>query len=270
MTLVEVEPGVRVFVQDLGAASGRPPVVLVPGFGMTHEAWDRQVRALTAAGHRVVAVDQRGHGRSDKPLDGYDVERLSQDLVAVLDALEVQRSVLVGWSFGGQVAFRTAAAHPDRVDRLVLVGSNAVRASRSADFPFGPDQEPTVAAMIAMEVEDRFRARRTTIRSGFGTQPDPAVVDWMVAQSLQMPSWAAIACYHSMLATDLVSEVDRVTMPVLQVIGETDPVHSAKGARWLAERLADSRLVTLADCGHYPMFEAPDALDEQLLSFLDG
>lgn len=268
MTFVEVEPGVHVFAQDLGTPSERPTVVLVPGFGMTHEAWDRQVRVLTAAGHRVVAVDQRGHGRSDKPLEGYDVERLSTDLVAVLDGLAVERCSLVGWSFGGQVSFRTAAAAPQRVDRLVLVGSNAVRASRSDAFPFGAPPGPTIEAMVDLEVRDRFAARRTTIRSGFGAEPDPAVVDWMTRQSLQMPSWAAVACYHSMLGTDLLPDLPAVTQPVLQVIGERDPVHSAKGAAWLAGQLADTRLVTLPDCGHYPMFEAPAALDQHLLDFL--
>lgn len=268
MTLVEVEPGIRVFAQDLGAPSHRPAVVLVPGFGMTHEAWDRQVRVLATAGHRVVAVDQRGHGCSDKPLDGYDVPRLSDDLLAVLDALSVDRCALVGWSFGGQVAFRTAAAAPDRVDRLVLVGSNAVRASRSDTFPFGAPAEATIEAMVALEVRDRLAARRTTIRSGFGSEPDPRVLEWMTGQSLRMPSWAAVACYRSMLGTDLLADLPAVTHPVLQVIGEDDPVHSAKGARWLAGRLADSRLVAIPGCGHYPMFEAPDDLDRHLLDFL--
>lgn len=268
MTLVEVEPGVRIFAQDLGTRSSRPPVVLVPGFGMTHEAWDHQVRVLTASGHRVVAVDQRGHGRSDKPLGGYDVPRLSRDLVAVLDALGIERCSLVGWSFGGQVAFRTAAAHPDRVHRLVLVGSNAVRASRSEAFPFGAPPEPMIEAMIRLEEDDRFGARRKTIRQGFGSEPDPHLLEWMTSQSLQMPSWAAVACYRSMLGTDLLADLPSVTQPVLQVIGANDPVHSAPGARWLSERLAHTRLVTIAECGHYPMLEAPDALDRQLLEFL--
>lgn len=265
--MVEVEPGVCVFTQDLGPQD-RPAVVLVPGFGMTHEAWDRQVRVLTDAGHRVVAIDQRGHGRSDKPLAGYDVARLSEDLLAVLDALAIDSCSLVGWSFGGQVCFRTAAGAPDRVRRLVLVGSNAVRASRSPDFPFGAPAEPTIAAMVDLEVRDRFAARRTTIRSGFGTEPSPTVVDWMTDQSLRMPSWAAVACYHSMLGTDLVADIPAVTQPVLQVIGADDPVHSAKGARWLSEQLADARLAVIPDCGHYPMFEAPRALDQHLLDFL--
>lgn len=267
MTAVEVEAGVHVFAQDVGTTD-RSTVVLVPGFGMTHEAWDRQVRVLAEAGHRVVAIDQRGHGRSDKPLTGYDVARLSDDLLAVLDALAVTSCSLVGWSFGGQVCFRTAAAAPERVERLVLVGSNAVRASRSPDFPFGAPAEPTIQAMVELELRDRFAARRTTIRSGFGTEPSPAVVDWMVSQSLQMPSWAAVACYHSMLGTDLLADIPAVEQPVLQVIGADDPVHSAKGARWLSEQLADTRLAVIPDCGHYPMFEAPAALDQHLLDFL--
>lgn len=265
MTYVEVQPGVRVFVQDLGEGD---PVVLVPGFGMTHEAWDRQVRVLSGAGHRVIAVDQRGHGRSDKPLDGYGVDRLARDLIAVLDHAGVETCTVVGWSFGGQVGFRAATLDPTRVTRLVLVGSNAVRASRSADFPFGHLPGPTVEAMVDLETTDRFRARRTTIRSGFAAEPDPAVLEWMTGQSLAMPSWAAVACYHSMLETDLIADLDSVGIPVLQLVGELDPVHSAKGARWLNERLADARLVEIPGCGHYPMFEAPDELDRQLLAFL--
>jgi non-heme chloroperoxidase len=265
VTFVEVEPGVRVFVQDLGQGD---PVVLIPGFGMTHEAWDRQVRVLVEAGLRVVAIDQRGHGLSDKPLDGYDVDRLGHDLVAVLDALEIEQCALVGWSFGGQVAFHVAALQPARVTELVLVGSNAVRASRSDEFPFGRAPGPTLEAMIELETTDRFAARRTTIRTGFAEEPDPVVLDWMAGQSLAMPSWSAVACYRSMLETDLMADLDAVKVPVLQVIGALDPVHSAKGARWLADRLADARLVEIPACGHYPMFEAPAELDRHLLEFL--
>lgn len=265
--LIEVEPRIRVFAQDLGEGD---PIILIPGFGMTHQAWDRQVRVLTAAGHRVLAVDQRGHGRSDKPLTGYSVDRLAQDLVAVMDDLGVHEACVAGWSFGGQVAFKVAADVPERVSKLVLVASNGVRASRSAAFPFGREPEQTVPAMIELETSDRFTARRTTIRTGFAQEPSSALLEWMIAQSLHMPSWAAIACYRSMLETDLMSLMDSVTCPVLQVIGEADPVQSAKAARWLSEQLPDARLETIPGCGHYPMFEAPDELDRHLLEFVGG
>jgi pimeloyl-ACP methyl ester carboxylesterase len=148
------------------------------------------------------------------------------------------------------------------------VGSNGVRASRGPGFPFGAPAEPMLEVMIADEQEDRVGARYRTIRSGFASEPDSRLVDWLVRCSLQMPSWAAVACYRSLLTTDLLADIPRVTQPVLQIIGTADPVHSAKGARWLVQQLCDARLVEIADCGHYPMLEAADAFDAALSKFL--
>jgi pimeloyl-ACP methyl ester carboxylesterase len=266
MVHVEVDRNVRLYAQDLGSG---PPVVLVAGFGLDHRVWDRQVRLLSAR-HRVICVDQRGHGLSDKPLGGYEVERLAQDLGAVLDRLEVADCTLVGWSFGGQVAFKLTADRPELVGRLVLVGSNAVRASRSPAFPFGLEPEKLAPALVAAEERDRLAARRETIARGFANPPAEDALRWLLDCSLQMPSWAAVACYRSMLHTDLLDCMPRVTVPVRQIVGAADPVHSARGARWLAERLADADVVEIADCGHYPMLEAPDAFDAALLDTLAG
>lgn len=264
MVYVEVDQNVRLYAQDLGSGS---PVVLVAGFGLDHQVWDRQVRVLSER-HRVICVDQRGHGLSDKPLDGYEVGRLALDLRAALDALDVRECTLVGWSFGGQVAFKVAADDPTLVHRLVVVGSNAVRASRSTDFPFGVEPDKLAPPLIAAEKADRLAARREAIASGFATSPSEDTLRWLLDCSLHMPSWAAAACYTSMLYADLVDQLRQVTMPVLQIIGLADPVHSANGARWLNQRLANAQLVEIGACGHYPMLEAPDEFDSALLDFL--
>ena len=264
MQLVDVEPGVRLAVQDLGDGA---PVVLLAGFGLDHTLWDRTVRTLACA-HRAVCIDQRGHGASDKPLTGYDVIALAGDLAAVLDALELLEVIVVGHSFGGQVAFALAATRPDLVARLVLVGSNGVRASRSAGFPFGYPPEAVLPALLRAEEDDRIAARRATLVSAFAQPPTEDVVSWLLAISLKMPSWAAIACYESMLTADLLDMIPKVRQPVLQVIGATDPVHSARGARWLTDQLRRATLVEIPGCGHYPMLEAPTALEHYLLDFL--
>jgi pimeloyl-ACP methyl ester carboxylesterase len=85
-----------------------------------------------------------------------------------------------------------------------------------------------------------------------------------------MPSWAAVACYESYLLTDQIELVDQVTLPVLQIVGDTDPVAPLAGAAWLQERLHDGRLVILSECGHYPMFEAPSGFRAALLDFVAG
>ncbi|MDJ0015496.1 alpha/beta fold hydrolase [Rhodococcus erythropolis] len=262
--LVDVGSGIRLFVQDLGAG---PVVVLVGGFGMCHRLWDRQVRVLADAGYRVLCVDQRGHGSSDKPLRGYGIDDLGRDLERVLEVMEIREATVVGHSFGGQVAF-WLCARSSRVSRLVLVGSNGVRASRSEHFPFGVAPDEMLPALVEAEKGDRLTSRRASIVGSFARRPDDLTVEWLMGASLEMPSWTALACYETMLRCDLLGDLEAITVPVLQVIGGRDPVHSARGARWLTERLADASLVRLEDCGHFPMLEAPDAFDEALVGFL--
>jgi non-heme chloroperoxidase len=253
MALFVVEPGVSVYAQDVGSGS---PVVLLAGFGLSHEVWDGEVRELADAGHRVVCIDLRGTGRSDKPVGDYSIARLAADVEAVLDALDLREVTLVGWSFGGQIALALASTSPERVSRLVLVCSNGVRASRATNYPFGPPADALLEALARGEREDRIAARHRTIASGFHGEPDPRVLEFLVRVQLQMPSWAAVACYESYLTTDLSAVLPSVTVPVVQILGAEDAVTPPAGAQWLGERLADWRLIELERCGHYPMFEA--------------
>ena len=262
MPHVEVEPGLSLYVQDVGDG---PPVVLIAGFGLSHEVWDDQVRVLGER-HRVLCVDLRGTGRSDKPLGDYAIERLAADIEVVLERLELQDVAVVGWSFGGQVAFRLAACAPQRLSRLVLVGSNAVRASRSEEFPFGAPADALEPDLVRGEIERRFESRRATLRLGFYREPNPHLLDWLLRCQLQMPSWAAVACYRSYLRTDLTHHLRDVTLPVVQIIGAQDPVTRPDGARWLQQRLADARVVELSECGHYPLFEAREQFNDVLAS----
>jgi pimeloyl-ACP methyl ester carboxylesterase len=262
MTVVDVEENVEIYVQDVGSGS---PVVLLAGFGLDHDVWDRQTRVLGGE-HRVIAIDLRGTGRSSKPYGGYELDRLAADVECVLDRLGVSGAALVGWSFGGQVAFRLAATV--RFARLVLVSSGGVRASRSDGFPFGRAPDELERALVAGELSDRIAARRRTLRGGFHREPSEATLDFLTRIFLRMPSWAALACYHTYLHSDLTELIPHVTLPTLQIVGSDDPVHGADGAGWLSERLTNARVEVLSDCGHYPMFEAADDLDAALIAFL--
>lgn len=264
MTKVTMSDGTEIHVRDLG--DGRP-IVFVAGFGLDGTLWDRQMRVLSDAGYRVVCIDQRGHGRSDKPLSGYSVNQLAEDLTTVLDYLDVTDVTLVGHSFGGQIAFAAAGASP-RIGRLVLVGSNAVSAARTDMFPFGAPSSAVLPQLIQDEQNNRVNSRRSTLVGAFAEPPSDAETAWLLNISLQMPSWVAVACYKSMLTTELVHLTPDFRIPVLQIVGTADPVHSAKGARWLREQLLDSRLIELEGCGHYPMLETPAALEAALLNFV--
>jgi pimeloyl-ACP methyl ester carboxylesterase len=128
--------GIELAVLDEGEGEGAP-VLLLHGFPDSSNLWRHQLPALTGAGMRVIAPDLRGFGASDRPqrVEDYRVGRTLGDLVAVLDALGVERVRLVGHDFGAGAAWAFAALHPERVERLVAmsVGHPGARGTSMAD-----------------------------------------------------------------------------------------------------------------------------------------
>ncbi|MGQ4600623.1 alpha/beta fold hydrolase [Nocardia sp. R6R-6] len=257
---VTTASGVRIAVQDLGTG---PAIVMLAGFGLDHTVWDGQVAAL-AATHRTLCIDLRGTGESDKPLNGYRLEQFVDDVIDVVDQLAADSFDLIGWSFGGQVGFEIARRYPERVTRLVLIGSNGVRACRDDRFPFGGSRERLEPALRAGEHGNRPLVRRDTIAHGFAHPPASAVLDFLTGIFLRMPPWAAIETYHTMFDIDLIAAADSLSLPVRIITGSHDRVHPIAGARWLVEQLPDAELHEIPDCGHYPMFENPAELDRLL------
>ena len=121
-----------------GDAGGRAAAtfVLVHGLASNARMWDGVARCLAARGHASVALDQRGHGLSDKPDDGYDFATITTDLVSVIDELGLEGPIVVGQSWGGNVALELAARHPPRVAAIVTVDGGTIElATAFPDWP---------------------------------------------------------------------------------------------------------------------------------------
>ncbi len=265
--LVPVDGGVRLAVQDLG---GGPALVLLAGWGLSHQVWQRQVQRLHRS-FRTLAIDLRGHGDSDAPVGDYSIRQHAADVAEVLRALGVRHAAVVGWSMGGQVAFRLAAENPDLVRRLVLVSTNAVRASRADHFPFGAPAETFLPGLLAGETGPGWvEARREMIETGMAGPARPALVDWLLGVQSRMPTWAGAACFADMFVADATGRIPAVTVPTLLVGGTADRVFSRRGAAWLAGELADARYAELDGCGHFPMFERAGDFDRIVEGFLSA
>jgi pimeloyl-ACP methyl ester carboxylesterase len=144
--------GIALHYESTGAGA---PVLLIMGLGMTATGWWRTVPVLAAAGLRVIAFDNRGVGRSDRPAGPYPVAGMADDAMAVLDACQINRAHVYGISLGGMIAQELVLRHRARVDRLVLGATTPGGPAAVAADPAVLEFFPRRATMTA---EDAVRA----------------------------------------------------------------------------------------------------------------
>jgi pimeloyl-ACP methyl ester carboxylesterase len=173
-----LENGLRLAYAEQGPPDGLP-IVLLHGTSDSQRSFDL-LRPLLPRAWRVFALTLRGHGLSDKPVAGYAMRDFADDLAAFLDAVGVERAVLVGHSMSTAIALQTAAAYPERVAGIVLLAA------------FGDIRNNPVAAELAVAVAEIGDAADPAFARGFqeSTLANPipdAFLDTAVAESLSLP-----------------------------------------------------------------------------------
>jgi pimeloyl-ACP methyl ester carboxylesterase len=168
---VPVTPAVALHVERRDGNAEAVPFVLVHGLASNLRLWDGVAEALHARGHTVVAVDQRGHGRSDAPESSYDMDTAVADLRALLDALALPRPVLAGQSWGGNVVLELGWRHPDAVRGIACVDGGVIEL---ADW--FPTWEACLAALTPPRLDDLTRDElEARMRTGSPQLPDRAI-----------------------------------------------------------------------------------------------
>ena len=158
---VVVAPDVELHVEVRSGDAAAAPVVLVHGLASNLRLWDGVAERLHAAGHTVIAIDQRGHGRSDAPDAGYDLETAVADLLALIETLDLERPLLAGQSWGGSVVLELAWRHPAAVRGITCVDGGVTELVQS--YPSWDDclaklTPPTLTHLTLAELEARIRA----------------------------------------------------------------------------------------------------------------
>lgn len=257
--------GVDTWVHDLG--SGAPVMLLHwSGPGVSAFAnWRLTMPALLAAGHRLVAPDQLGFGRT-VPSRGheYTLDSWVEHAVAVMDTLGLERAGLVGNSFGGAVALALASRHPDRVDRLVLMGSVGVEfpLTRGLDAVWG--YEASVAAM--RELLGIFAYDQSLVNDDLAQIRYEA----SIADGAQDRFSAMFPAPRQRWVAAMATPEDRiraVTARTLIVHGRDDQVIPLASSLRLHELLEDSDLHVFGRCGHWTQIERAAEFNALLTQF---
>jgi len=264
--------GMQVHLRDEGPRADSVPVVLLHGTSSSLHTWDGWADSLKAT-RRVIRFDLPSFGLTGPSPDGdYRIEAYVAFVGHMLDALQVQRVVLGGNSLGGWIAWRVAAMHPERVQRLVLVDA--------AGYAFKAASEPIGFRLARMPVVKHLVGRilpravvESSVRNVFGdpSKVTPALVDRYFDLTRREGNRAALVARFAQLRFDADTGLVRsITQPTLIIWGGRDRLIPPDNARRFARDIAGSRMVMFDGLGHVPHEEDPAATFVAVRAFLAG
>jgi pimeloyl-ACP methyl ester carboxylesterase len=239
--------GVVLNVEQRGA--GAPALVFLHYWGGSSRTW-RRVVELLAPEFRTVAIDQRGWGKSEAPATGYALADMADDALAVIEALDLERYILVGHSMGGKVAQLIASRHP-----VGLIGVALVAPSPPSPLKLPLDVRQGMTT--AYETRDSIIATVKQVLAPNGLDPEDletVIADSLAGAPAAKQAWPLFASQE-----DITAAVAAIEAPTLVISGEGDRVDPPEVLRReLLPRILQAKLHVLPDVGHLLPFEAPD------------
>ena len=276
MAFVTTKDGVSIYYKDWGPKDAQP-IVFHHGWPLSADDWDNQMLFFLAEGFRVIALDRRGHGRSDQVSEGHDMDHYASDASAVVESLDLRNAVHVGHSTGGGQVARYVAKYGQpqgRVAKAVLVSAVPPLMVKSDTNPGG----------TPIEVFDGFRQALAANRAQFyldvasgpfyGFNRDGAEVSQGTIQNWwrQGMIGSAKAHYEGIKAfseTDQTDDLKAITVPVLVLQGDDDQVVPYKNAALLQDKLlANSELKIYPGFPHGMHPTHADTINADILTFI--
>lgn len=246
--------GVKLAYDDRGA--GKPAFLFVHGWTCDRSFFAPQAEHF-ARRHRVVSVDLRGHGESDKPAGAYPITAYADDLAFVIDRLGLGRVVAVGHSMGGIAVLQLAAAHPERVSAIVMVDP--------APLAFPPELRAGIEGLVAATEAGNQGPRREFIEQHlFLPTSDRRLVREVLDVMMAAPVHVAAGAMKGILAFDGVSAAARCKVPTLH-LAATPPLNPPHlMSQWLPTVVNGWTV----GAGHFNHLEAPDQVNAMIEGFL--
>jgi non-heme chloroperoxidase len=263
---IEVEPNVNLHISDGG--EGRP-IVLIHGWPLSDEMFEYQYNDLIKHKHRAIGITLRGFGKSDKPYGNYNYDVHALDIKRVLDILDINDAVLVGFSMGGAIAVRYVSVFNGvHVSKLVLAGAAAPLWTNRKDFPYNLNQS-SVDDLIILNYTDRPKLLTyfAKIFSATPTSLNNGICSWLKGIELSASSFATAHCLVALRDTDLREDMAKIKMPTLIMHGKKDKICSYDLALQMKAGIENSQLVAFENSGHSIFLEETKKFNDELIKF---
>jgi pimeloyl-ACP methyl ester carboxylesterase len=256
--------GIDIYYELHGAGE---PLLLIMGLGANATAWWKQVPEFSKH-YQVIAFDNRGAGRTEKPNEPYTIMQMADDADALMEELGIQSAHVFGMSLGGMIAQELALRHPERVRTLVLGGTMCGGPKATPPPPSTIQHFITVARMpVQQAIEHGMRLLYTDGFIGSNRA-------WLVKRALENahlmpPPYALQRQVMAVLSFNTQERLHEIHVPSLVITGTEDKIVPSPNSRVLAERIADARLIEFEGAGHGFLVERAEETNRVVLGFLE-
>ena len=259
--------GIELYYETYGGTG--KPLVLISGLGYSLWQWHKMVPFL-AEYFQVITFDNRGVGQSDKPAGPYNAQMLAADTAGLLDALGIEKAIIMGHSMGGFIAQAMALDFPPKVEKLILCSTNF---GGPHSIPVTPEAMK-VLSDVTSDALTRFKNGLVVSTAPGWAEKNPRVIDewvkWRVANPIEpAPYQAQLAIGLSLIAESAAFEtrLPRLNIPTLILFGAHDKVVPPENASLLSKQIANSKVIIFPDAGHFFPIEIPEAASQAVIEF---
>ena len=261
--------GVQLNVAETGNLQGRP-IVFIHGFSQCGLAWSRQMNSNLADDYRLVSIDMRGHGLSDKPHDAYgDAKAWADDVNAVIDALDLDHPVLVGWSYGPLVILDYIRHYgEDRIGGMNFVDGITKLGSEEATAVLTPEFLSLVPGFFTTDSEESRQSLESLLTMCFAQRPSDDELSAMLEWNMSVPPHVRQALFSRAFDND--DLMPKIRKPVLITHGADDAIVKPSIVDQHKASIPHAEVHMMPNTGHAPFWEDAPTYNERLKEFCEN
>jgi len=261
--------GIQLHLVETGNSRGRP-IIFIHGFSQCWLAWSRQLSSDLAKRYRLVAMDMRGHGLSDKPREGYTDSRLwADDVKAAIQALNLDHPILCGWSYGPLVILDYIRHYgEDGISGINLVGAVTKLGTDEAMSVLTPEFLALVPGFFATDVEEGVRSLKSLLRMCFAQEPPAQDLYLMLGYNVSVPPYVRQALFSRSFDND--DLLPKIRTPVLITHGADDAIVRSAAVDQHKAGIAGAQIQMMANAGHACFWDDAATFNRGLRAFAEG